>query len=395
MSLASERPSRPRAAGWLGVAVFLVALNLRPAVASIGPLVAEVRDGLRLTGVGISVLTSLPVLCFGALAPLGPWLTRRIGMARAVAVLSAAIGVGLLVRIGPDAITMFAGTLVAAGAIAALNVILPALIKRDFPRHTGVMMGLYTLALTGSAAIAAGLTVPLTNAIDHGWRGGLGIWAALSAVALLMWLPELRVAGSDALALVAPRGMLRDRVAWLVTVFFGLQSLVFYATLTWLPTLFRDHGLSESHAGALLAVSAAVQAPVSLGLPALAIRLRNQTSLLLGSVLLTGGGLLALLLAPMAAPYLWVVILGLGQGASFPLALTLMVLRTRNPAATQALSSMSQGLGYLIAAGGPLLAGLLHSVTGNWTVPLAVLIGLLVPQTIAGLAVSRPGYAGD
>jgi CP family cyanate transporter-like MFS transporter len=373
----------------------LVALNLRPAVASIGPLVAEVRDGLRLTGVGISVLTSLPVLCFGALAPLGPWLTRRIGMARAVAVLSAAIGVGLLVRIGPYAITMFAGTLVAAGAIAALNVILPALIKRDFPRHTGVMMGLYTLALTGSAAIAAGLTVPLTNAIDHGWRGGLGIWAALSAVALLMWLPELRVAGSDALALVAPRGMLRDRVAWLVTVFFGLQSRVFYATLTWLPTLFRDRGLSESHAGALLAVSAAVQAPVSLGLPALAIRLRNQTSLLLGSVLLTGGGLLALLLAPMAAPYLWVVILGLGQGASFPLALTLMVLRTRNPAATQALSSMSQGLGYLIAAGGPLLAGLLHSVTGNWTVPLAVLIGLLVPQTIAGLAVSRPGYAGD
>jgi CP family cyanate transporter-like MFS transporter len=373
----------------------LVAVNLRPAVASIGPLVTDVRDGLRLSGVSISVLTSLPVVCFGALAPLGPWLTRRVGMARAVAVFCAAIGAGLVIRIGPDAATMFLGTLVAAGAIAALNVLLPALIKRDFPQHTGVMMGLYTLALTGSAAIAAGLTVPLTHAIGHGWRGGLGIWAALAAIALLMWLPELRAAGSDAVEVVAPRGMLRDRIAWMVTIYFGFQSLSFYAVLTWLPTLFQDHGLSEGHAGALLSVSAAVQAPVALGLPALAIRLRTQTPLLIGSVLLTGGGLLALLIAPMAAPYLWVIILGIGQGASFPLGLTLMVLRTRTPAATQALSSMSQGFGYLIAAGGPLLAGLLHSVTGHWTVPLAVLIALLAPQAIAGFAVARPGFAGD
>lgn len=386
---------RPRAAAWLGVAVFLVAVNLRPAVASFGPLVTDIRDGLGLSDVGISVLTALPVVCFGALAPIGPWLTKRIGMARAVAVYCAAIGVGLLVRIGPDAATMFTGTLVAAGAIAALNVILPALIKRDFPRHTGVMMGLYTLALTGSAAIAAGLSVPLTHAIGHGWRGGLGIWAALAAVALLVWLPELRVAGADAVAAVAPRGLLRDRIAWMVTIYFGFQSLSFYAMLTWLPTLYQDHGLSESHAGALLSLSAAVQTPVALGLPALAIRLRTQTPLLVGSVLLTAGGLLALLVAPMASPYLWVVILGLGQGASFPLGLTLMVLRTRTPAVTQQLSSMSQGFGYLIAAVGPLLTGLLHSLTGHWTVPLAVLIALLAPQAIAGLAVARPGFAGD
>ncbi len=386
---------QPRVGAWLGVAVFLVAVNLRPAVASFGPLVTDIRDGLGLSDVSISVLTSLPVVCFGALAPIGPWLTRRIGMARAVAVFCAAIGVGLVVRIGPDAATMFTGTLVAAGAIAALNVILPALIKRDFPNHTGVMMGLYTLALTGSAAIAAGLSVPLTHAIGHGWRGGLGIWAAPAAIALLVWLPGLRVAGADAVATVAPRGLLRDRIAWMVTIYFGFQSLSFYAVLTWLPTLYQDHGLSEGHAGALLSVSAAVQAPVALGLPAVALRVRTQTPLLIGAVLFTAGGLLALLLAPMAAPYLWVVILGIGQGASFPLGLTLMVLRTRTPAVTQQLSSMSQGFGYLIAACGPLLTGLLHSLTGNWTVPLAVLIALLAPQAIAGLAVARPGFAGD
>jgi MFS transporter, CP family, cyanate transporter len=386
---------RPRAAVWLGVAVFLVAVNLRPAVASFGPLVTDVRDGLGLSDVSISVLTSLPVICFGALAPLGPWLTTRIGMARAVAVFCAFIGLGLLVRVGPDPATMFAGTLVAAGAIAALNVILPALIKRDFPQHTGVMMGLYTLALTGSAAVAAGLSVPLTHAIGRGWRGGLGIWAALAAIALLVWLPQLRVAGADAVKAEAPRGLLRDRIAWMVTIYFGFQSLSFYAVLTWLPTLYQDHGLSESHAGALLSLSAAVQTPVALGLPALALRLRSQTPLLIFAVLLTAGGLLALLVAPMAAPYLWVVILGIGQGASFPLGLTLMVLRTRTPAVTQQLSSMAQGFGYLIAAGGPLLTGLLHSLTGHWTVPLAVLIALLAPQAIAGLAVARPGFAGD
>lgn len=386
---------RPRAAAWLGVAVFLVAVNLRPAVASFGPLVTDIRDGLGLSEVGISVLTSLPVVCFGALAPIGPWLTTRIGMARAVAVYCAAIGVGLVVRIGPDAATMFVGTLVAAGAIAALNVILPALIKRDFPKHTGVMMGLYTLALTGSAAIAAGLSVPLTHAIGHGWRGGLGVWAVPAAIALAFWLPELRVAGADAVAAVAPRGLLRDRIAWMVTIYFGFQSLSFYAVLTWLPTLYQNHGLSESHAGALLSLSAAVQTPVALGLPALALRLRTQTPLLMGAVLLTAGGLLALLLAPMAAPYLWVIILGVGQGASFPIGLTLMVLRTRTPAVTQQLSSMAQGFGYLIAACGPLLTGLLHSLTGHWTVPLAVLIALLVPQAVAGVAVARPGFAGD
>lgn len=368
--------------------------NLRPAVASIGPLVTDVRDGLRLSGFGISVLTSLPVVCFGALAPLGPWLTRRLGMARAVAVFCAAIGVGLLIRIGPDVATMFLGTLVAAGAIAALNVIMPALIKRDFPQHTGVMMGLYTLSLTGSAAVAAGLTVPLTHAIGHGWRGGLGIWAALAAVALLVWLPEVRAAGSDAVEVVTSRGMLRDRIAWMVTLYFGFQSLSFYAVLTWLPTLFEDHGVSDSHAGALLSLCAATQAPVALVTPAIASRLRDQTSLLVVSVLLTAGGLLALLVAPMAAPYLWVIILGLGQGMSFPLVLTLMVLRTRTPADTQALSSMSQGFGYLIAAGGPLLTGLLHSLTGHWTVPLAVLIAVVIPQAVTGFVASRPGFAG-
>jgi len=380
---------------WLAIAVALVAANLRPAVASIGPVIDDVRDGLHLSSLSVSILTSLPVVCFGALAPLGPWLTRRIGMARAVGVFCVLIAVGLVVRIGPDAATMYGGTLIVAAGIAALNVLIPVLIKQDFPHRTGSMMGVYTLSLTGAAAVAAGLTVPVGDAIGHGWRGGLGVWAVLALVAILFWVPQIRAAGEARVVTAAASGLFRDRIAWLMTIYFGFQSLSFYAMLTWLPSVFEAHGVDASHAGALLSVSTAVQAPVALATPALAMRLHRQTSLVIGTVVFTGLGLLAVLLFPMGAPYVWVIVLGIGQGASFPLVLTLMVLRTRTSDVTQQLSSMAQGVGYLIAAAGPLLAGILHSVSGHWTLPLAVLIALLVPQGLAGYAVARPGFAGE
>lgn len=375
--------------------MFLVAANLRPAVASIGPVLTDIRDSLQLSSFTLAILTALPVVCFGALAPLGPWLARRVGLARAIGYLVGAILLGLLIRIGPDAATLFAGTLVAAAGIAAANVLLPALIKQEYPHRTGLMMGVYTLALTGSAAAAAGLTVPLGHLLGGGWRYGLGIWAVLAGVALIMWAPQTRAGGSTLVQALAPGALLRDRTAWLVTVYFGLQSLSFYAVLTWLPTLFQDHGYSAGHAGALMSLSAAVQTPVALTLPAIAVRMRNQAWLVVAAALLTALGLLGLLIAPIAAPYLWVIVLGLGQGASFPLGLTLIVVRTRTPEATQHLSAMTQGFGYLIAAIGPLVVGSLHALTGHWTIPLVVLIAVVVPQAIAGCAASRPGFAGD
>ncbi|MGH8890733.1 MAG: CynX/NimT family MFS transporter [Acidothermaceae bacterium] len=371
-----------------------MAANLRPAVASVGPVLNDIRDSLHLSSLGLSLLTSLPVVCFGLLAPLGPWLSRRTGLVRAIACFLALILVGLLVRIGPGVATLFTGTLVIAAGIAAANVLLPALIKREFPTRTGHMMGVYTLAVTGSAAAGAGLTVPLQHALGGSWRAGLGSWAVLAAFALVLWAPQLGVDPEARVERIASLGLVRDPVAWMVTIFFGLQSMSFYAVLTWLPTLFEDHGLSAGAAGALLSLSALVQTPIALTMPAIAVRVATPSRLIVASSVATALGLIPLVTVPMAAPYLWVIILGIGQGAAFPLGLTLVVLRTRTSHATQQLSSMSQGIGYLIAAVGPLLTGVLHAATGHWTLPFAILVVLLVPQTIAGVAASRPRFAG-
>lgn len=375
-------------------AVFLVAGALRTPVASVGPVLTDIRDSLGLSTVAVSVLTALPVVCFGALAPLGPWLTRRLGLAGAIGALCAAVVAGLLMRVAAGTALLFVGTLVVAAGIAATNVLLPALIKRDYAARTGAMMGLYTLGITASSALGAGLTVPLASALGGGgWRWGLGIWAAPAAAALFMWAPWLRVERSAAADPAAPsKGLLRNRIAWSVTLFFGLQSLSFYAVLTWLPTLFENHGYADSHAGALMSVSAAVQAPIALAIPYVAARLRAQTSLVYASVGFTAAGLLALLISPTSAPYLWVIILGIGQGAAFPIALTIVVLRTRTAEATQQLSSMAQAIGYLVAAFGPLLVGALHAMTGSWTPPLGALLVLCVPQLLFGLAAAKPRF---
>lgn len=384
---------RRRATAAAAVAVVAVAANLRPAVASVGPVLSDIRADLGMSATTAAVLTATPVVCFGAVAGAGPWLARRVGMQRAVGVLATGILAGLVLRVAAGTATLFAGTVLAAASIAAANVLMPSLIKDDFPGRTGLMMGLYTTALTGSAAAAAGLTVPLGQLVGHGWRGALAVWALAVAVALVLWLPHLRRAPRHTrVRRPAPSGLLRNRTAWMVTAYFGLQSLSFYAVLSWLPTLYRDHGYSAAAAGGLLSLSALVQVPVALVLPSTATRMQHQGRLVLGSAALTAFGLAGILLAPTAVPIVWVVLLGLGQGSAFPIALTLLVLRTRTAVATTQLSAMAQSAGYLIAAAGPALIGALHATSGGWRAPMGLLLALLLPQTAAGLRAAAPGY---
>lgn len=382
------------------VGLVAVAINQRPAVASIGPVLGAIRRDLDLSGAAAAVLTAAPVVCFGVLAPMGGWLSRRLGMHRSIGLLSAVLVVGLIVRLGPNSVTLFAGTIIAAAGIAAMNVLLPALIGVRWPRRTGAMMGLYTTGVTGFAAVAAGLTVPADHAFGGGWRAGLAPWAVLAAAGLLGWLPQLRRPDPVApvgqrVGLPVPAGtvrreLLRDRMAWVVTGYFAIQSAGFYAVLTWLPTLFTDHGMSAAHAGALLSLSAFVQAPVALVTPALAARVSRQGGLVVGSAGFVVLGFVLLLVAPVAAAYPAVILLGIGQGSSFPLALTILVLRAPSPESTTQLSSMAQTIGYLLAATGPLIVGLLHSETDGWTAPLLFLLATLVPQLACGVLAGRP-----
>lgn len=379
----------------LGLTIALVAANLRPALASVGPVLSDIRADLALSGTAAALLTSVPVFCLGALAAVAPALARRWGMEPIVGLVLGVLAVALVLRVlgGPG--LLFAGTVVAAGGIAVANVLLPALIKRDFPARTGTMMGVYTMALSGSAAVAAGLTVPVGVAVGQGWRGALGAWALPAALALLLWLAFSRGHTPPAGTQGARPSLLGSALAWQVTFFFGLQSLSFYAVLGWLPSVYRDSGYRPVAAGFVLSLSTLVQIPVTLALPRLASRARDQRIHVVVAAVATGVGLAGILVAPVAAPYLWAVVLGIGQGASFAVGLTLFVLRTHDSAETARLSALAQTVGYLLAGTGPLLVGALHDVSASWTPGLGLLLLLLLPQLWAGVLAARPLQVGD
>jgi MFS transporter, CP family, cyanate transporter len=377
----------------LAAGMVLLAANLRPAAAGIGPLLGRIQTGTGLSGFGAGVLTTLPVLCFGAMAPLAPALTRRLGERTAVAVALAVLLLGLLVRLVPGLGFLFLGTALAGTAIAVGNVLLPVLVRGNFPHRVGLMTGMYTTALVGSAALAAGISVPVANAFGGGWRPGLAIWAIPAVVAFVVWAPLLRrsqrtrIPAGDRTA--GARALLRDRVAWSVTLFFATQSAGFYATLAWLPSVFHSHGMSTTKSGFLLSLSLVVGLIPALTLPTLAARSHDQRVFVLAVIGCIAAGWLGVIVAPTTAPFLWVVLLGLGQNAAFPLALTLIVLRGGTVTSTAGLSTLVQTVGYLVAATGPLVIGALHDLTGSWTPPLLVLLALLVPQLFLGLAAAR------
>lgn len=388
---------------YVGAGLLLIAFNLRIGVASVGPVLAAIEDDLKVSASTASLLTTIPVFAFGAFAFLTPMLTRRIGLHRLLGITMAAVAIGIGVRLIDSPIALFGGTVLVGAAIAVANVCMPAAIKQDFGHRVGLMMGLYSTALFIGAAVAAAFTVPLLSAFDGSWRGALGFWAIPAVVALVVWLPRAlknpgHVPGTHRVldAPVEQRDepslgrLFRDPVAWAVTAFMGLQSLSYYAALTWVPTLLQDAGVSAHDAGLLLSYSSAPGIVAALVVPVLMQRVRAGWLLVGVSAALSAVGLVGLLVAPTgAAPWLWMTMLGLGQGASIALSLSYIVLRSPDARHTAHVSTMAQGTGYLLAGFGPLGIGLLHSVTNGWVVPIVVLVALLVGQFLAGSAASR------
>lgn len=391
-------PSGSRNAAVLTVGLLLIALNLRTGVASVGPVLTNIRDGIGLSATSASLLTTIPVVAFGAFAFLTPWLTRRLGMHQMLGFAMLVLAAGVTLRLQPSQASLFTGTIIVGAAIAVANVVLPAVIKHDLPERVGVMMGLYSTALFLSAALADGLAVPLLVATDGDWRRALAFWSVPAAVAFLAWTPEFfrtdRVS-ADTAALLPElgqpsfRGILTDRVAIAVTVLMGVQSTGYYATLTWLPTLLQDHGMSAHDAGWMLSYSAFPGIAASLVSPALARRARPTWVPIALSAVLDGVAYIGLALAPVGPAYLWMTLLGLGQGASISLSLSYIAWRSPDARHAGHVSTMAQGFGYLLASLGPVGFGALHSVSRNWTVPLIGLGALLVPQLIAGALASR------
>lgn len=379
---------------WLATGIVLVAANLRPAVVAVSPILEQIRSVEGLSATAAGVLTALPVLCFGALAPAAPRLALRFGMERTLLLALLVLVAGVGVRWLPGLVSLYVGTVLVGGAIAVGNVLLPALIKRDFADRPGLMTGLYTMAICGGGALGAGLTVPVARAAGLDWRAALGFWGLFAVLAVAVWIPQAAGAQHRPPSTTRrPSGLLRDRVAWQVTAFMGLQSLSFYATAAWLPAVFVARGTDPAVAGWLLALAGGSSILTALLTPVLVARLQRQVG---ATLLITGtlaAGLLGIWLLP-GTEWLWMVVLGLGQGAALGVALTLIVLRAPDGARAAQLSGLAQSIGYCLAAFGPFLLGALHDLTGGWTVPLLALLLLLIPQAMAGAGAGRDRYVG-
>jgi MFS transporter, CP family, cyanate transporter len=377
--------------------LMLTAFNLRAAFVAVSPVLGEVRRELGLSAPVAGLLTTLPTLCFGAFSALVPRLARRWDLDRMLVAALAVLAGGVLVRLLPSAAGLLAGTLILGAAMAVGNVLLPSLIKRDLPRSVGSLTGLYVMFMGAGATLAAGTTVLVERWTGAGWRLAISLWAVPALIALLACLPRLRARPHRSEAVLersVVSGLWREPIALQLVTFMGLQSLIYYSATAWLPTLFSDAGMSESAAGLQLAAFNLIGLPASLAAPILASRTRDQVGLVLAACALTAAGLVGLVAAPLSAPLLWMTLLGLGQGATIGLALTMIGLRSPDAEHASELSGVVQSGGFLIAAAGPFALGTLHQATGSWALAFALPTAALVPMTLGGMAAARDRQVG-
>jgi MFS transporter, CP family, cyanate transporter len=396
-------PGRQRPGGGaLVLALILVALNLRPAIASVPPVLPDIQRDLGLSGTAAGALTALPVVCLGLFAPVAARLAARFGVDRVVAWALVVLGAGTLARSVGGAAGLFAATFLAGIGLAVGGALLPGIVKANFAAdRAATVTGLYTTGLAGGALLAAALTVPLRNLLGGSWAPALAVWALPAVAALAVWRqvaprparhdpPAAPDLPAGAAAPAPGQGLpWRSRLAWRVTLYTGLQSLLFYASLTWLSPLFQAHGWSAERAGALLAVFSLTQLGSTLGLPVLADRTGDRRPWIALAVSACTAGLLALAVAPMAAPWLVAAVIGFGTGGMFAMALTLLVDAAADPAASRRLSGMAFLVGYLLAAAGPAAVGGLYDATGGFTAAFLALVAVGVVTLALGVSVRR------
>jgi CP family cyanate transporter-like MFS transporter len=393
MSTAASRRHGPL----LVAALALTGLSMRTAVTSVGAVLDELQDGLHMSGGVSGLITTLPVICFALIGAATPRLAHRYGAHQLLVLSLIAMTAGLLGRAAVGTVWAFVLLSVLAlsgGAIA--NVLLPTLVKRHFPDRIGQMTAVYTTALAVGTTAAAGLTVPFDSLASHngGWRFGLGSWALFSAIAVLPWLPTLRhdrpVAGTE-------RGMpayrlLRSPTAWALTIFFAFQSFQAYIAFGWFAKFMDAHGVTSATAGAMVAVLSAMTIPVSMVVPSVPASRHRLVLIWLTVFYLVA--YVGLAVAPVGGAWVWMVLTGIGSG-QFPLALTMIGLRSREPQTTAALSAFMQSTGYVVAGTGPLLFGVLNDVTGRWELPLALLFVALALAFVSGWRAAAPRFVDD
>jgi CP family cyanate transporter-like MFS transporter len=396
-------PGRGRELALLVAGIIVLAVNLRVSITGLPPVFPELSSALHLSSASVAALAAVPVLCFAVFSGPAAPLSRRFGEERVLLAALALLAGGLVLRGAAPGSLLFPGTVLAGAAIALMNVLLPSLIKRRRPEQAGLLIGGYLLTLASGAVIGSLIAVPVFRAAGGGTGGSawavrltLGLWALPAAAAALAWLPQLRYRTRperprtrSGRAGRADAAVYRHALGWQVAAFMGLQSLYYYAALSWLPTMFRSRGVSAAGAGDLLALMNLGNAVTAMLIPVLAHRARDQRLLIAATVLASAGGLSGTLFAPVGSAAAWTLLLGFGQGAGLALAIFFTMARAPDPVTAASLSGFAQGAGYLIAAAGPLAVGFLHAATGGWTTPVLALLAVAALEFWAGWLAAR------
>lgn len=391
-------PPARRGLALIGVAIVLTALNLRTAVTSVGPVLQEIERGLGISSGLAGVITTMPVLCFALIGFAGPSLSARYRDSHVLAGALIAMTAGLALRsLAGGFATFLAGTALAMAGGALGNVLLPSLVKRYFPGRTGLLVGVYSTAMGLGATTAAVAAQPIADAAGaEGWRWALAVWAVLALAAALVWLaiPAARGSSRQTHAAVRMRELVHSPTAWALTAFFGVQALQAYIVIGWSAQYLRDSGLSAATAGLLLGVNSLVGLPLSAVIPSLTVRPRLQRPLLVVFVATYVAGWIGLWAVPTTVPWLWMGLIAVGMG-TFSMVLTLIGLRARTPESTAALSTVTQGVGYVIAGAGPLLVGVLRGVTGDYTGMFVLVLAGVAVLAVAGWLSTRQIHVDD
>ena len=379
---------------WRITALAAVPFSASLSVSVISPLLPTIRHATGMSATVGALLYAIPLLSVSALAPFAPRLARRFGAERIIAVGLALQAASMLLRSGPTLAALFCGTLLLGVSGTLGNVLAPGVIKRRFDRGAGPAMGVYSTASLIGAVVGAAATVPLMHAIGWSWRATLALWTVAAAATLLLWLWQLNGSGTGEAPIEVPAHpklshLYRDHLAWQVTLYYGLQNLVYSGAMAWIPSIFVAYGISQSDAGLLLAIVNLTGMVTTLTIPLLAARQPTQGRLVCAAVALLAAGLIGLLVAPVAGALLWMIIFGLGQGAAFSLALSLILLRSVDADQATELTGMTLTFGFLLGALGPLSLGAVHDLTGGWSWPVSLLLVLLLPLLVFGLGASR------
>ncbi|QUL58136.1 MFS transporter [Paenibacillus tritici] len=379
------------------IGIICVAAALRAPFTSVGPLLEMIRDDLGLSNTLAGAITTLPLLAFALLSPFAPQLARRLGLPNILMLAMLTLSMGILVRSASGTVTFFAGTAMIGLSIAVCNVLLPGLIKGKFPHRIGLMTGVYTVSMNICAAAASGVSVPLATSAGLGWRGTLALWFVIAALATLFWIPQMKSLGQNSAGTVRSSAVRiwRSPLAWQVTLFMGLQSLLYYVLISWFSVILGERGMTPGHAGWILSLMQLAQLPFTFFVPLWAGRMKNQRLLVVITFVLFIIGILGVWLGRTELMALWAICIGIGGGFAFGLAMMFFSLRTRTVQEASELSGMAQSAGYLLAAAGPALFGLLHDAAGSWNAPLALLAGACVLLFVAGMGAGRDRYVGD